>query len=73
MRVTSQVMGDATFPHGSRGVCYYVIKSNQLVEVGYDDAVRRARRGGRVYATWHGQWRTDMFEVDDLYLGKVTP
>jgi len=68
MRRTSE----APFPHGWKRVAYFVIEDGKPRQVDHYKAVLRdvtiaAARGDAVlYAVWPGQYRSDLFEVDDL-------
>lgn len=61
------------FPYGYPGVvCYIEVgKSGGLRQIHGREAIRgaiqRAKSGtSRIYATWPGQHRTDLFFIDDL-------
>ena len=74
MRKTSQT--DGRFPFGDRtNVCYIEQSSvdGTIKQVGnkkadQQDALDRAHKGEiTLYAVWPGQWRSDLFLVDDLF------
>lgn len=59
------------FPYDGQKVCYIVITETALGQARYmeekREAVRLAREGKAiVLAAWPGQWRTDLFLVDDI-------
>lgn len=60
------------FPYLSKELCYYEIRDNDIFcldrnEIQIKEAYLRAKNGeSKLYATWHGQYRTDMFYLDDL-------
>jgi hypothetical protein len=63
---------ETSFPYGWPGaVCYFVIQSGVPTFFRYRDefrsAVRSALNGdAQIYAAWPGQWRTDLFVIDEL-------
>lgn len=63
---------DTTFPHcWDRKLCYIEFRDGALSQPAarseIRDAVRRAYRGeSQLYCAWPGQWRTDLFVIDDL-------
>jgi hypothetical protein len=60
------------FPYGYPGmVCYMEMRAGELTQLGtrdvMRDAVRRAQAGdSTIYAVWPGQYRSDLFIIDDL-------
>ncbi|HEU0132705.1 MAG TPA: hypothetical protein VFQ85_17105 [Mycobacteriales bacterium] len=68
MRLASQ----APFPYVRPGrVCYIEQTGEQVVQIttigDLREAVGRARAGGsRLLAVWPGEWRSDLFLIDDL-------
>jgi hypothetical protein len=70
VRLASEVDG---FPYNARAVCWVLVAPDGTVSSpGHTMAGRRAalaqvEAGGvRLFIAWPGQWRTDLFEVDDL-------
>jgi hypothetical protein len=65
---------EAPFPYGSRRVCYILADHNEGITQVHGKAelrlaIQRVRAGeGEVdlLAAWPGQWRTDLFLIDDL-------
>jgi len=64
---------DSPFPYASPRVCYLALdQEGTLSQVDTHfaavcDAYRRAAEGEiRLYAVWPGQYRSDLFEIDDL-------
>lgn len=70
MRRTSDTEGN--FPYGWPGrVCYMEITSYHIVQLrtraDMREAIYRAQVGqSRIIAAWPGEWRTDVFEIDDI-------
>lgn len=56
------------FPYTSSTICYIEVHEDGHVTHGRDaDTDERAVRGtSRLFAVWPGQWRSDLFAVDDL-------
>ena len=56
------------FPYGSPKTCYIEIHGDGSVTQGMDrESYERARSGeSRIFAVWPGNWRSDLFSVDDL-------
>lgn len=60
------------FPYRMKTVCYFEVfpdgKIEQLQTAGEKlDAYCRAKDGeSNIYAVWPGQWRSDLFTIDDL-------
>lgn len=66
----SAVNGDE-FPYDWNRVCYMELSEDgELRQLRYKDdlrqAVERARQGSQIYAVWPGQYRSDLFLIDDL-------
>ena len=68
MRRASQ----ASFPYGWPGrVCYIAFTGYSLAQLHGRDEMRQAVRSAldgncEIYAAWPGQYRTDLFLVDDI-------
>ncbi|MBV8933657.1 MAG: hypothetical protein JOZ47_04185 [Kutzneria sp.] len=58
----------ADFPYTLSTVCYIEVSSGGTVTFGRDAGTyERARSGAsRLYAVWPGQYRSDLFVIDDL-------
>lgn len=59
---------EAPFPHGWPGglVCYFTVKNGVPQQLRCRDDMRAAlARRRKIYATWPGQWSTDLFVIDD--------
>jgi len=61
------------FPYGSKLVCYFEVWDDGSIEQisvskkGLSAAYERAVSGKtKIYAVWSGQWRSDLFIIDDL-------
>lgn len=61
------------FPYSSKLVCYFEVWSDGSIEQisaskkGLSTAYGRAVSGEtKIYAVWPGQWRSDLFIIDDL-------
>lgn len=67
-----RLASDAPFPYGYPGrVCYLEQSGENVVQCASRDelreAVTRARRGeSRLLAVWPGEYRSDLFLIDDL-------
>lgn len=67
-----KVSNENNIPYLNEGLRYYEAHGSELCELNQDinmlrEAYVRAKSGeSKLYFTWHGQYRTDMFEVDDL-------
>lgn len=67
-----KVSNENDIPYLLEDIRYYEACNNELRELNQDrallsEAYARAKAGAsKIYFTWHGQRRTDMFEVDDL-------
>lgn len=67
-----KVSNENDIPYLFESIRYYEAYNNELRELNQDrtllsEAYARAKSGAsKIYFTWHGQYRTDMFEVDDL-------
>ncbi len=66
---------EAPFPYKSKTVCYAEVKADGSVKQVSNTkaellaAAERVEAGGStLVAAWPGQWRTDLFKVDDLEL-----
>jgi hypothetical protein len=62
---------EAPFPYASKLVCYFEQRGSDLAQLGAKseirDAIRRARSGSStIFAVWPGQWKSDLFVIDDL-------
>ena len=63
---------EAPFPYGYPGaVCYLELRDGLLTQIrdraGIREAVRRAQREeSEIFAAWPGEYRTDLFIIDDL-------
>ena len=63
------------FPYGSKLVCYIELtKDNEIKQIqNYvqdkrDIYYRVKNDGSKLYAVWPGQYRSDLFEIDDIEL-----
>lgn len=57
---------EAPFPYGSAHVCYFRLVDGLPEQVKGRPALREAvSRGDRLFAVWPGQYRSDLFEIDD--------
>jgi len=63
----------SSFPYKSKLVCYLEITGDggvsqmQSNQTGVANAYNRVVKGeSKLYAVWHGQWRSDLFEIDDI-------
>lgn len=60
------------FPYGNKRVCYIEVSDNGNVRQLSSrqekfDAFCHAKAGiGKLLAVWPGQWRSDLFVIDDL-------
>ena len=61
------------FPYRSKLVCYFeVAQDGQVVQMQHNqteaaNVYSRIINGqSRLYAVWPGNWRSDLFEIDDL-------
>lgn len=67
-----KVSENREFPFLSESLCYYELANNHLIDLARNenllrDAYNRAKNAeSKLYVTWHGNYRTDMFELDDL-------
>lgn len=67
-----KVSENQEFPFLSKSLCYYELLNNKLEDLSRDEtllknAYIRAKNGeSKIYITWHGNYRTDMFELDNL-------
>ncbi|WP_193602767.1 hypothetical protein [Mycobacteroides abscessus] len=63
---------EAPFPHcWDRKLCYFELRNGEVISpegrAAVRDAVRRAYAGeSLLFCAWPGQWRTDLFVIDDL-------
>ncbi|SKR42342.1 Uncharacterised protein [Mycobacteroides abscessus subsp. abscessus] len=63
---------EAPFPHcWDRKLCYFELRNGEVISpegrAAVRDAVRRAYAGeSMLFCAWPGQWRTDLFVIDDL-------
>ena len=63
-----KVSENKEFPFLSKSLCYYELLNNNLEDLSRDEnllknAYIRAKNGeSKIYITWHGNYRTDMFE-----------
>ena len=66
MRSAAQSGSD--FPYRDPTVCYIEVGNEGTVSQGIDaEAWKRAKAGeSRLFAVWPGQWRSDLFAIDDL-------
>lgn len=65
--------GQENFPYDSKLVCYILVESDGTISqvqhnLGELSAAYKAVLGGQasLYAVWPGQWRSDLFIIDDL-------
>ena len=65
MRKTSE---DDDFPFLTNEIHYYKVKDNDLIDLERDkEAYLEAEKNKcKIFLTWHGTYRTDLFFVDDL-------
>lgn len=67
-----KISNESDVPYLSDGIRYYEARDNALYEINQNEvllreAYARAKAGeSKLYFTWHGQFKTDTFEVDDL-------
>lgn len=62
MRAASEV----PFPYASRRVCYFRLVDGLPEQVrGKVDLRAAALDGQQLFAAWPGEWRTDLFVIDD--------
>lgn len=67
-----KISNEKDIPFLSESIRYYEAVNNELRELNQNEALLgeayfRAKDGkSKLYFTWHGQYKTDMFEVDDL-------
>ena len=59
------------FPYSSSLICYFEVRSNGEVEqIGKESAreayVRATDNHSKIFAVWPGNWRSDLFVIDDL-------
>jgi hypothetical protein len=68
MEPRSAAAAGKDFPYESPTTCYIEVRQDGLVTQGIDPATYgRARSGeSRIFAVWPGQWRSDLFIIDDL-------
>jgi hypothetical protein len=68
-----RVSGDVTdFPYLSNKVCYIVVRDGLPVQLRYRDGIRQAIQDASadkcaLFAVWPGEWRSDLFRIDDLH------
>lgn len=66
-----KISNESDIPYLAESIRYYEARGNELHELNQDEtllreAYMRVKSGeSRLYFTWHGQYKTDMFEVDD--------
>lgn len=54
------------FPYASRRVCYFRLFDGLPVQVSGKVELRAAvNNGEQLFAAWPGEWRTDLFVIDD--------
>ena len=69
MRLSSEV---EWFPYGSKLVCYIEVKNDGEVRQLHtkkekQDALQNMiHESSRIFAVWPGQWRSDLFLIDDF-------
>ena len=69
MRKVSENKG---FPFLSQELCYYELENIDLKDLTRNESLlreaynRAKNEESKLYITWHGNYRTDMFELDDL-------
>lgn len=67
-----KVSENKEFPFLSTSLCYYELINNELVNLDRDEELlqkayeRCKNNNSKLYVSWHGMHRTDMFEIDDL-------
>jgi len=68
MEPRSAVAAGKDFPYESPTTCYIEVRQDGSVTQGVGQgAYERARSGeSRIFAVWSGQWRSDLFIIDDL-------
>lgn len=60
------------FPHSwPKAICYFTVTNGNVMTVRTRDEMRAAVKAAQlglllIYAVWPGQWRTDLFLVDDV-------
>ena len=64
----SAAASGSDFPYRSSTVCYIEVGKDGAVTQGVSaEAWKRAKDGeSRLFAVWPGQWRSDLFVIDDL-------
>lgn len=64
-----RLASEAPFPYGSAHVCYFRLVDGLPEQVKGRPALREAvGRGDRLFAVWPGEYRSDLFEIDDADL-----
>lgn len=67
-----RLSSEAPFPHcWDTKLCYFELRGGEVIKPqgrnAVRDAVRRAHSGeSLLFCAWPGQWRTDLFVIDDL-------
>ena len=63
------------FPYSSRHVCYFIVYPNgQVEQIQNNKTTAKAvyehvvANDCTLYAVWPGQWRSDLFIIDDIEL-----
>jgi hypothetical protein len=57
---------EAPFPYRSKMIAYMVVINGEIVQITFKEAVAAAESGIKVYGAWPGQWRQDVFELDNI-------
>lgn len=67
-----RLASESPFPYGWPGnsVCYFTMNRNKPVPMRSRDDMRAvlARKNPTIFAVWPGQWRSDMFIIDEVNL-----
>lgn len=70
MQRTSEV---EKFPFLIKDMHYYELKNFDLIDLGHDKSLieaaylRAKNNESKLYVTWHGTYRTDLFLIDNLF------
>ena len=63
MRLASEAGAD--FPYRSKRICYFTISNSVPVPLSRVDLQVALHTRKHIYAVWPGEWRSDMFLIDD--------
>jgi hypothetical protein len=61
------------FPYASERVPFIMVKNGQVrwAQGRWAKLELLSERGGKLLAAWPGEWRTDVFEIDDREAAKA--